>query len=609
MRSGGRLLAALAVALAFAADAAAEGAPRHGLSAFGDLKYGGGFSHFDYADPTAPKGGTLRLWGLDSFDSLNPFILKGVPAEGLSLIFETLMVRAMDEPDAVYGLIAESAELPADRSWVAFTLRPEARWHDGTPITADDVVFSYRTLIDKGNPQFRILYRDVDRVEKLGPRKLRFTFKPGRHRDLALLMAQMPVVSQAYWRSLPFDATSMAPPLGSGPYRVGEVSAGRSITYRRVADYWGKDLAVNRGRYNFDALRWDYYRDRDIAFEAFFAGAYDFREEFTSRNWATQYDKPAVADGLVLRETIPDKTPSGVQAFFFNLRRAKFQDRRVREAFDLAFDFDWTNRNLFHGLYQRTNSMYQNSELAAEGTPGPAERAALEPLRAQVPPEVFGESFRAPAAEGIGGARDNLRRAAAALRDSGWRIRDGRLVDADGKRFAAEFLLFEASFQRIINPYIRNLERLGIDASIRIVDVANFKYRTDNFDYDIIVRRFVQPLTPGIEQRNYFGSQNANQPGSLNAGGIADPAVDALIERIVDADSRAGLVAATRALDRVLMWNRYVVPQWYKGSHNIAYWNMFARPQRPPDYDLGAIDTWWLDPAKAARLAARKPAP
>ena len=601
--------AALALLRAPGPSGAAAAAPaagrRHGISTFGDLKYGPDFRHFDYVNPDAPKGGLLRLPGIDSFDNLNSFILRGVAPAGIGFIHATLMERAQDEPDALYGLVAEWVEQAPDRSWVAFGIRPTARFSDGAPVTAADVAFSFDILMEKGHPRYRLWLGGVARAEAADRRTVRFVFKQANERDLPLLMGSvLPVLSKGYYAGVPFDRTTMTPPPGCGPYRVEKVEGGRFIAYIRVKDWWGNDLPVMRGRFNFERIRFDYYRDRDVAFQAFFGGAYDFREEFTSRSWATQYDKPPVRQGLIVRETLPDATPSGVQAFFFNLRRPKFRDRRVRAALDYAFDYEWTNKTLFYGLYRRTNSMFENSELAAKGPPSAAELALLEPLRGQVPPEVFEKPFVAPVTDGSGSNRANLRVAARLLREAGWTVKDGKRADARGRPLRIEFLLFESSFQRIINPYIRNLLRLGIEASIRIVDVANFQHRRRHYDFDVVVNRFVQTVTPGVEQINYFGSQSADVPGSNNLAGIKDPAVDALIGKVMNAASRADLVTAVRALDRVLMWNRYCVPQWYKGSHNIAYWNRFDRPAVKPEYDLGVEDTWWLDAKKAAMIEA-----
>ncbi len=605
LRHAGALLLALLASQALAGTVKVS----HGVSVFGDLKYGAEFAHFDYVNPDAPKGGTLRLWGLDTFETLNPFILKGRKEAWNALLFDTLMARAFDEPDALYGLVAEAVELPEAGGWVAFRLRPEARFHDGTPVTAEDVAFTYRTLVEKGHPQFRILFRDVAGVEVVDRHKVRFSFKPGRHRDLPVQLAALPVLSKAYYATVAFDRTTFTPPLSSGPYRVARAEPGRSVTYERVTGYWARDLPVNRGRYNFDRIKVDYYRDRDIAFEAIFAGQYDFREEFTSRSWVTQYDKPPVRKRLMVRETLPDETPSGVQAFFFNLRRDKFKDRRVRRALDLAFDFEWTNKNLFFGLYERTSSMFENSPLAAHAPPSEAELALLEPFRGKIPEEVFARPYTASVTDGSGKIRRELRKAAGLLREAGYRVVDGVLRDPSGAPMTIEFLLLEASFARIVSPYIANLRRLGIEATIRIADAANFKYRTDTHDFDVVIQRFIQPLTPGLEQRNFFGSASAGVPGSFNVGGIDDPAVDALVEKVIGARSRRELTTAVHALDRVLMWNSYTVPQWFKGVHHIAYWNKFDRPATKPRFARGVVDTWWYSPEKAAMIAAGKAPP
>ena len=597
-------LAACAVLATSAVSANAQNAdPKHGLSVFGDLKYGNGFSHFSYANPDAPKGGALKVPGLDTFETVNPFILKG-RKEPLaeSLLFDTLMARAFDEPDAYYGLVAKTVEQPADKSWVAFNIDPRAKFHDGTSITAGDVVFTFNALKKDGHPRYRINFHDVDRAEATSPGRVKFTFKPGTHRDLATRLAALPVLSKAYYDKVDFKKTTFVAPLASGPYRVGKYEPGRSITYSRVKNYWAKDLPVIRGRYNFDAVTVDYYRDREVMFQAFFSQQYDFREDFTSRQWATQYDKPAVNAGLVIREVLPDETPSGVQAFILNLRREKFQDVRVRTAIDMAFDFEWTNKTLFYSQYARTNSMFENSTLAAKKPPTKDELALLEPFRGELPEEVFTTPFASPQTDGSGKLRSSLRKASRLLKQAGYRIKDGVLTDAGGAPLKIEFLLFEASFKRIIGPYINNLKRLGIQAYIRIVDTANFKRRQDTFDFDIVIRRIAQPLTPGLEQRNYFGSEFAGVQGSFNVGGVKNGAVDALIEKVVTATSRPALTNAVRALDRVIMWNRYAVMQWYKGAHNIAYWNKFNRPAVSPRYAMGVIDTWWFDAAKAKMI-------
>lgn len=593
-------LAALALFALIGGPQAGEAAPRHGISVFGDLRYGPDFAHFEYANPDAPKGGTIRITGLETFETLNPFILKGrKDTLTQALLFDTLMARAADEPDALYALVAKSVERAPDGGWVAFEIDPRARFHDGTAITADDIVFTFELLRREGHPQYRALFRDVAGAEAEGRLRVKFSFAPGTHRDLPTILAALPVLSKAYYTAIPFNETTFTAPLASGPYRVGRVEPGRSIVYERVDDYWARDLPVNRGRFNFDNVIIEYYRDREVAFQAFFSRQYDFREDFTARQWATQYGEPPVNRGLIVRETLPDETPSGVQAFILNMRREKFRDIRVREALDLAFDFEWTNRTLFYDQYRRTNSMFENSALAAHAPPSTEELALLEPLRGQVPDEVFTTPFRAPETDGSGRIRDNLRRAAELLGDAGYEIRNGIRMGPDGRPFGIEFLLFEASFGRVIGPYVQNLKRLGIQADIRVVDSANFKRRQDSFDFDIVIRRIAQPLTPGLEQRSYFGSAFADIEGSFNIGGISDPAVDALIEHVVSAQSRAELTTAVRALDRVVMWNRYVVTQWYKGARNVAYWHRFSRPAISPKFDLGVIDTWWYDEEKA----------
>ena len=606
-----RHLLSLAAAALLAASLVAPTVPalaqdvaaRHGLSVFGDLKYGADFAHFGYVNPDAPKGGAIKVPGLDTFETVHPFILKGrkeILAE--ALLFDTLMARSFDEPDSFYALVAKSVEVPADKSWVAFNIDPRARFHDGSRITAADIVFTFNALKKDGHPRYRVTFRDVDRAKATAPDRVKFTFKPGTHRDLPTRLAALPVLSRAYYAKVEFKKTTFEAALASGPYKVAKYEPGRSITYRRVDDYWAKDLAVNRGRHNFKDITVEYYRDREVMFQAFFARQYDFREDFTSRQWATQYDEPPVNKGLVVREVLPDETPSGVQAFILNLRRPKFQDIRVRTAIDLAFDFEWTNKTLFYQQYARTNSMFENSNLAARTPPSKDELALLEPFRGAIPDEVFTTPFASPRTDGSGKLRKSLRRASRLLKQAGYKVTDGVLKNAAGAPLEVEFLLFEASFKRIIGPYINNLKRLGIQARIRIVDVSNFKRRQDSFDFDIVIRRIAQPLTPGLEQRNYFGSEFAGVPGSFNIGGVKNPAVDALIENVVAAKTRPALITAVRALDRVIMWNRYLVTQWYKGAHNVAYWNKFGRPATSPKYDMGVLDTWWYDAAKAKMI-------
>lgn len=595
---------ALAGLLLLLATDIAQAEPRHGLSAFGDLKYPASFRHFDYVNPDAPKGGELRGWQLDSFDNLNPLILKGVSAQNLGLSFQSLMVRAMDEPDAVYADLARSADLAPDRSSVTFQIDERARWHDGSPVMAEDVVFTVEATKKDGHPLYQLILRDVESVTADNPRSVTFRFaETESRRDLPLIVATLPILPKAWFKSREFAAPTIEPITGSGPYRISRVDAGRSIVFQRVETWWAKDLPVHRGRYNFAHIREDYYRDRDIAAEAFFAGEYDYREEVIARVWATGYQgKPPFDQGRIKREVLKDETPSGVQAWFLNSRKPHLSDPRVRQALNLAYDYEWANKTLFYSLYKRTRSMFENSDLAASGLPSEAELKLLEPYRAQVPPQVFTEEFQPPRTDGSGNNRTNLKQAQELLLQAGWRIENGKLVDAQGKPFTLEFMLFEPSFQRIINPFARNLERIGITVSIRVVDVSAFENRMRSFDFDVMSRRFAQPLTPGIEQRNYWSSRAADTVGSFNFSGVRDPAVDDLVEHIVSARNRDELRTATRALDRVLMWGWYVIPHWYSGTVKLGYWDRFERPAVKPAYDVGLIDTWWIDPKKDRAL-------
>lgn len=579
--------------------------PRHGLSAFGDLKYPADFAHFDYVDPDAPKGGRLSLIGpvpRDTFDSFNGYILKGDPAQGTALMFDTLMERANDEPDAVYGLVAKAADVSADRMSVTFDLRPEAKFADGSALTGEDVCGSFRLLKADAIETIRITLRDVEACEVLAPQQVRYRFTGGKTRDLPLTVAGLPIFSKAYYSKVDFTKSTLTPPLGSGPYAVKDFKPGQYVTYGRRADYWGRDLPVNRGRFNFDEIRYEYFRERVAGFEALKSGALDLREEYTSRDWASAYDFPAIGDGRVKQVTLPDETPSGAQGFFFNLRRAQFQDIRVRKAFNLAFDFEWSNRNLFFGLYERTASFFEASPLKAEGPPSAEELALLEPLRKDLRAEVFAAPELPPVSDGSGQDRKLLRTASALLDAAGW-MADGTLRrNARGEALKAEFLIESPVFERVLAPYVKNLKLLGIDASIRVVDDAQYLSRTENFDYDIASSRFGSGMTPGDDLRVFFGSSSANAPGSFNMSGIASPAIDALIGEVAAAQSREELNMAGRALDRVLRAEQFWVPNWHKGSYWIAHWDKFGRPATQPKYDRGIIDTWWYDPEKARRI-------
>lgn len=615
-----RAAGALFAALLFAAPGWASplGAPapnggtwRHGISVFGDLKYPPDFTHFDYAAPDAPKGGEMRLTpseaylnqGFTTFDTLNIFVLKGTGAHGMRLTFDTLMTRAWDEPDAMYGLAAEAASVAPDRMSVAFRLREGVRFHDGSPVTAQDVAFTFDLLKDHGHPHLTTALRDVVSAEALDARTVLYRFEGELVRDLPLTVADLPILSRAYYEKTDFTASTLEAPLGSGPYRVADVAQGRSITHARDPDYWGRDLAVNRGRFNFDRVRFDYFRERTAGFEAFKAGAYDFHEEFTSRFWATMYDFPAVNDGRVIKLTTPDNRPSGTQGWFINTRRAHLSDPVVREALSHAFDFEWTNRFHFHGLYKRTQSYFENSDMKAEGTPSEAELALLEPLRDALPQAVFGAAYSPPVSDGSGQDRRQLRIARDRLAEAGWTVQDGVLKNARGEPFELEFLTDAPTFERVIQPLVKNLKLLGIDARMRLVDSAQYEERLKDYDFDVTTRRFSMGETPGVELRAFFGSAAAAQPGSRNLSGVSSPAVDALIDRVVEAQSREELVTAARALDRVLMHGHYWIPQWYKAEHNLAVWDKFDRPAIKPRYHRGVIRLWWEDAEKAAALA------
>jgi microcin C transport system substrate-binding protein len=598
------------------AGAAEAGAEIHGMSAFGDLKYPADFQHFDYVNPAAPKGGTFstipseRTYNQSyyTFNSLNAFILKGEGAIGMDLVFTTLMARAADEPDAVYGQAAKSVQISADKLTYRFTMRPEAAFHDGSKLTAHDAAFSLTVLKTKGHPLILQQMRDMVKAEALDDATLVVTFAEKRARDVPLYIVSMPIFSRAYYATRPFDESTTDIPLGSGPYRVGRFEVNRYIEFERVKDWWGADLPVSRGIYNYDIVRYEFYRDRDVAYEGFTAKNYLFREEFTSRVWATRYDFPAVKDGRVKRETLPDDTPSGAQGWFINTRREKFTDPRVREALILAFDFEWTNKTIMYGAYKRTHSPFQNSDMMAVGPPSPEELKLLEPFRGKVPDEVFGEPFLPPVSDGSGQDRALLRKASQLLVDAGLPIKDGKRLLPNGEAFKIEFLLDEPSFQPHSGPYIKNLGTLGIDASLRVVDAVQYHAREEDFDFDVLIQRFSMSATPGDALRPFFSSQAAATKGSYNLAGIANPVIDALIEKIIDADNRADLTTACRAFDRVFRAGRYWVPQWYRANHPLAYWDVFDHPTNLPRYQidnysssLGERTLWWVDAAKAAK--------
>jgi microcin C transport system substrate-binding protein len=600
-----------AIACAVKPAAADDAGFTHGMSAFGDLKYPKDFTQFDYVNVDAPKGGLFSTipsgrsynQSFQTFNSLNAFILKGDGAVGMEQTFTTLMARSGDEPDAMYGLAASGVRISADGLTYRFKMRPEARFHDGSRLTAKDAAFSLNILKEKGHPIIRQQMRDVIKAEAPDDDTLVVIFAPNRARDVPLYVASLPIFSRAYYARQPFEESTLETPLGSGPYKVGKFEVGRFIEYDRVKDWWGRNLPVAKGAFNFDTVRYEFYRDRDVAFEGFTARNYLYREEFTARVWATRYDFPAVKDGRVKRETLPDETPSGAQGWFINMRRDQFKDPRVREALGCAFDFEWTNKTIMYGAYARTVSPFQNSDLMAKGPPGPDELKLLEPFRGQVPDEVFGEPFVPPVSDGSGQDRTLLRKAAHLLQEAGWSIKDGKRVSPSGQRFTLEFLLDEPSFQPHHAPYIKNLGVLGIDASLRVVDPVQYRARRDDFDFDVTIERFSMASTPGEALRTFFSSQAAAIKGSNNLAGIASPVLDALIERIIAANSRDELRVACHAFDRVFRAGRYWVPQWYRDNHPIAYWDVFGRPPKIPRYaGVGVPDLWWSDAARASRL-------
>lgn len=586
-----------------------EPAPAHAISMYGDLKYPPGFAHFDWVNPDAPKGGTFVQSATGSFDSFNPFILRGEPAGGVGLVFETLTVQSLDEPFSEYGLLAGTIAVPEDRSWVQYELRPEARWHDGKPVTPADVVWSFETLVAKGHPRYRAYYANVASVEAVGERGVRFTFDTtGVNRELPLITGQLAVLPRHWYEERDFATPDLVPPVGSGPYRIASFDAGRSVELERVKAWWGADLPVNRGRYNYDTIRVEYYRDLDVSLEAFKAGRFDIRFENSAKRWATGYTGPAVEQGLIRTEKLPIPPPARMQGYIFNLRRPIFQDRRVRQAIGLAFDFEWSNKALMYGQYERIRSYFHGEPpLMARGLPEGAELALLEPFREQLPPELFTDIYEPPKTDGSGNNRENLRHALRLLREAGWQVEDGVLTEtATGRKMQFELLMSSPADERLALPFAQNLERLGIKVQPRTVDPASYQNRMDSFDFDVTTDLWGQSGSPGNEQRSFWGSEAASVPGSQNTMGIADPVIDALIENVIRAPDRPALEAACRALDRVLLWGFYLVPHFTTDGYRIAYWDKFGWPEIMPT-EAPDLFAWWIDPEKAQRVAARKP--
>ena len=576
--------------------------PMHGLAMHGELKYGPDFQHFDYVNPNAPKGGMLRTAARGTFDSFHGHIPKGNAVSTRSI--ETLLTTSDDEAFSEYGLIAESLEVPEDRSWVIFNIRPEARWHDSEPITADDVVWSFETLTTQGRDFFRRYYASVAKVEKLSDRRVKFTFDEEENREMPLIVGQMPILPKHYWESRDFASTTLDPPLGSGPYRVKDFEAGRYVVYERVEDYWGADLPVNRGLYNFDIERIDFYLDDTAIRLALKAQDIDFRSENQAKAWASDYNVPSVEKGFLKKESIRHRLPTGMQAFIFNTRLPKFSDPRVRKALGYAFDFEWTNKQLFYSQYTRTESYFSNSELAATGVPEEEELEILGKYQDGLPPEVFDEPYRPPSTDGSGHARRNLRTALNLLAEAGWTVQDLKLVNSEtGEQMKFEILLVSQAFERIVLPFTRNLSRLGIDAKVRLVDQSQYINRIRAFDFDMIVSGWGQSDSPGNEQRSFWGSYTADVPGSRNFAGIKDPVIDEIIELIIQAPDRDSLIARTRVLDRVLRAGYYVIPNWHIRSDRILYWDKFSRPDTPTKSGAMLV-RWWFDEEKAKALEA-----
>ena len=586
----------------------------HGMGLHGILKYSSDFNHFDYVNPQAPKGGTVRLGVIGTYDSFNPFIPRGLPAAGLgmfhtnsSLLYEALTVSAADEAFSAYGLLAEAIILPPDRSWVEFVLRPEARWHDGQPVTPADVIWTFKTLMEQGDPSFRYYYNQVAQVTQSGQHSVRFDFKPGQNNELPLILGQFLVLPKHWWHGRDFSKTLLEPPLGSGPYRISSFEAGRQIEWERVQNYWGRNLPVRVGLHNFDRLRYDYYRDSSVAVEAFKGGAFDYRAENISKIWATAYNLPEIENGLLIKEEIPHARSTGMQGFVYNIRKSFFQDPKVRAALAYGFDFEWSNKTLFYGQYKRTRSYFDNSELAAIGLPSSEELEYLEPLRGQIPDSVFEEPYNPPDSSKTGGLRASLRAATMLLREAGWEIRDGNLTNTKtGEILSFELLLLNPNFERVALPIKQNFERIGVNMKIRTVHQAEYAQRLRVFDYDMIVGSWGQSLSPGNEQLEFWGSQAADRHGSRNYIGIKDPAIDRLIDLVINAPDRASLVTRVRALDRVLQWHHFVIPNWHVGYERIVYWNKFGKPDANPMQSL-PFAAWWVEPDKALKLQIKQP--
>ena len=596
----------LIISITFPSFLKAEINIAHAIAMHGEPKYPDSFQYVDYANPDAPKGGKIILSSTGSYDSFNPFILKGTAAAGIGNLYETLTTGSSDEAFTEYGLIAKTIEWPDDRSWVAFTIREEAVWHDGKKISPEDVIWTFNTLMEKGHPFYKYYYGDVVEVIQENDNKVRFNFKGNTNLELPLIVGQLPVLPKHYWTNKNFEETSMDIPIGRGPYKIKNFDAGRTITYELDSDYWGKNIPIKKGTENFGIIQYEYYKDRSIEREAFKSGDIDLFSENTSKDWATSYDTPAVQNGLIKKELIEHQNPQGMQGFAFNTRKEIFEDKRVREALSYAFDFEWTNKNLFYNAYKRTNSFFENSELASSGVPSGGELDLLNDYRELLPQKLFQEEYNPPKTDGSGFMRKELQEATKLLQDAGWELQEGKLINKkSGSKFEFELLLVSPAFERIVLPFKDNLAKLGIDVSVRTIDSAQYQNRLDGFDFDMIVSTFSQSLSPGNEQRNFWGSDAAKTNGSRNIIGISNEVIDSLIEKVISAKDREDLIMTTRALDRVLLWNHYVIPQWHISAYRTLYWDIFDKPSVRPKYSLGT-HTWWVDTDKANTIDQRK---
>ena len=572
----------------------------HAIAMHGEPKYNKDFLSVEYVSNNAEKGGNIVRSSIGTYDTFNPFTLKGTSAAGIGFLYESLTTGSSDEAFTEYGLLAETIEWPEDRSWVAFTLRDEAVWHDGKKISSNDVIWTFNTLMEKGHPFYKYYYGDVSEVIKVSEKKVKFIFSTNTNKELPLIVGQLPVLPQHYWEDKNFEDTTLEIPVGSGPYKIKSFDAGRSITYELSENYWGLKnnvVPIKVGKDNIGTIRYDYYKDRGVEREAFKSGEIDFFSENTSKEWATGYDISAVEEGLIKKDLISHENPQGMQAFAFNTRKDIFKDKRVRKALSYAFDFEWTNKNLFYGAYKRTDSFFENSELASNGLPSKEELAYLNPYIDLLPKEIFNTEYTNPKTDGSGFIRSELQEATKLIKDAGWKLSDGKLVNSKGEPFEFEILLVSPAFERIVLPFIDNLEKLGINASLRTIDSSQYQKRIETFDFDMVVFTFSQSLSPGNEQRNFWGSDAADTNGSRNVIGVKDDVVDSLIEKLINAKDREDLITITRALDRVLLWNYYVIPQWHISAYRVLYWDMFDQPKKKPKYSLG-FDTWWVNQNK-----------